>query len=153
MAHMPCAVIFFQERLRNGCRTCPLHYNVPAAVPPKNPKPFLVQHSKAIPFCPQTSRAYYSSCTVPFAGAVGLAVLALWDAGYSGDWSRIEVLSNDQEAFVRQSFNVLGLFHLACTAVAVKVVSDKGLNRFAFPAKARPILLTCLLLWICRQQN
>ena len=71
------------------------------------------------------------------AGAVALAVLALCDAAYSGDWSRIEVLTKDQEASLQQIFNSLGLFHLSCTAIAIKIVFDKGLNKVAYPVKVR----------------
>lgn len=69
------------------------------------------------------------------AGAVMLVVYGVADAGWSGDWSRLQVLTKDQEAVARQAFTAIALFHLVCTAVATKISADKGLNKFAYPAK------------------
>ena len=45
-------------------------------------------------------------------GAVVLVILAAIDAGFSGDWSRIGILTTDQEAQLRGLLALLGFFHI-----------------------------------------
>lgn len=45
-------------------------------------------------------------------GAVVLVILAAVDAGFSGDWSRIGILTADQEAQLRGLLALLGFFHI-----------------------------------------
>ena len=45
-------------------------------------------------------------------GAVVLAILGAVDAGWSGDWHRLGVLTTDQEAAIRGLLALLGFFHI-----------------------------------------
>lgn len=45
-------------------------------------------------------------------GAVVLVILGAVDAGWSGDWHRLGVLTTDQEATVRGLLALLGFFHI-----------------------------------------
>ncbi|KAI3423954.1 hypothetical protein D9Q98_009788 [Chlorella vulgaris] len=53
--------------------------------------------------------------------AVVLFILMAIDAAYSGDWSRIGVLTHEQEAKLQQALTALGFFHIACGTVAAVV--------------------------------
>ena len=57
-----------------------------------------------------------------------LVILAAIDAAFSGDWSRIGILSRDAELGLRPLLGLLGLFHLACGAVTALDASQKGFN-------------------------
>lgn len=58
-------------------------------------------------------------------GAVGVAVLGLVDAGYSGDWSRIGVLTKPQEEQLQQLVQILAVIHVAC-AIATAALQRPG---------------------------
>ena len=45
-------------------------------------------------------------------GAVVLVILGAIDAGWSGDWHRLGVLTTDQEAAIRGLLALLGFFHI-----------------------------------------
>lgn len=45
-------------------------------------------------------------------GAVVLVILGAVDAGWSGDWHRLGVLTTDQEAAIRGLLALLGFFHI-----------------------------------------
>ena len=45
-------------------------------------------------------------------GAVVLVILGAVDAGWSGDWHRLGVLTTDQEAALRGLLTLLGFFHI-----------------------------------------
>ena len=45
-------------------------------------------------------------------GAVVLVILGAIDAGWSGDWHRLGVLTADQEAAIRGLLALLGFFHI-----------------------------------------
>jgi hypothetical protein len=62
------------------------------------------------------------------AGAVVLVILAAIDAAYSGDWSRIGVISKDVELGLRPLLALLGVFHIFCGGVAAIAASKKGYN-------------------------
>lgn len=100
------------------------------------------------------------------AGGVVLVILAAIDGGYSGDWSRIGLITQvlkqpacacyttskaivmamscmavqDQEAVIRQLLGLLGLAHLAFAAVAAKAASDKGLPLLPSVAKVQALV-------------
>lgn len=65
---------------------------------------------------------------VLIAGAVVLVILAAIDAAYSGDWSRIGVISKDVELGLRPLLALLGFFHIFCGGVAAIAASKKGYN-------------------------
>jgi len=62
------------------------------------------------------------------AGGVVLVILAAIDAGFSGDWSRIGVLSKDAELGIRSLLGLLGLFHIVCGSVTALDATQKGYN-------------------------
>ena len=57
-----------------------------------------------------------------------LVILAAIDAGFSGDWSRIGVLSKEAELGLQSLLGLLGLFHIACGSVTALDASQKGYN-------------------------
>lgn len=61
-------------------------------------------------------------------GAVVLVILAATDAAYSGDWSRIGVISEDIELGLRPLLGLLGIFHIFCGFIAAVAASKKGYN-------------------------
>lgn len=67
-------------------------------------------------------------CSSLVAGAVVLVILAAIDAAYSGDWSRIGVISKDVELGLRPLLALLGFFHIFCGSVAAIAASKKGYN-------------------------
>jgi len=72
------------------------------------------------------------------AGAVVLVILAAIDAAYSGDWSRIGVISEDIELSLRPLLGLLGIFHIFCGVIAAVAASKKGYN---------PVPPTLKVLW------
>lgn len=72
------------------------------------------------------------------AGGVVLVILAAVDAGFSGDWSRIGVLSKDAELGLQSLLGLLGLFHIACGSVTALDASQKGYNPVPQTLKAGP---------------
>ena len=71
------------------------------------------------------------------AGGVVLVILAAIDGGFSGDWSRLGIISKDQEATIRQLLGLLGLAHLGFATVAARSASEKGLPVLPNVAKVR----------------
>jgi hypothetical protein len=59
---------------------------------------------------------------------VVVVILGIIDAGYSGDWSRIGVLTPQAEELVRSFVVALGFFHILCAGVAAYAASSKGLD-------------------------
>ena len=57
-----------------------------------------------------------------------LVILAAIDAAFSGDWSRIGVLSKEAELGLRPLLGLLGLFHVVCGTVTFLDASRKGYN-------------------------
>lgn len=57
-----------------------------------------------------------------------LVILAAIDAAYSGDWSRIGVISKEVELGLRPLLALLGFFHIFCGGVAAIAASKKGYN-------------------------
>ena len=82
-------------------------------------------------------------------GGVVLVILAAIDAAFSGDWSRIGILSRDAELGLRPLLGLLGLFHLACGAVTALDASQKGFNPVPQTLKAAPLPNT-LSIALCR---
>lgn len=54
-----------------------------------------------------------------------LGILALIDAAYSGDWSRIGAISKETEGQLQGIVPLLGAFHLTCAPVAGLVAAQK----------------------------
>lgn len=79
-------------------------------------------------------------CNV-LAGAVFLVVAAAVDAAFSGDWSRIGVISKDTETSLKPLVIALGVFHVGCAAVAARSASSKNLP--VFPATLK-VKLHCI---------
>ena len=75
-----------------------------------------------------------------FAGGVVLVILAAIDAGFSGDWSRIGVLSKDAELGIRSLLGLLGLFHIVCGSVTALDATQKGYNPVPQTLKASSAL-------------
>lgn len=76
---------------------------------------------------------FYSKCVQ---GAVFVGVLAAVDAGYSGDWSRIGVISQQDEATLQQLLPSLAAFHVFC-AVVSGIAAKLGNRQVKWPvAKA-----------------
>eukprot|EP00884_Botryococcus_braunii_P005958 jgi/Botrbrau1/15363/Bobra.0304s0005.2 len=90
-----------------------------------------LQTAKAI-----TSTQLYS---VWLQGAVVVVILGLIDAGYSGDWSRIGVLTPQAEELIRSFVGALGFFHIACAGIAAYVAASKELNVAAAVAKVSAV--------------
>lgn len=72
------------------------------------------------------------------AGGVVLIILAAIDAAFSGDWSRIGVLSKDTELGLQSLLGLLGLFHIACGSVTALDAAQKGYNPVPQTLKAGP---------------
>lgn len=64
-----------------------------------------------------------------------LVILAAIDAAYSGDWSRIGVISKDVELGLRPLLGLLGIFHIFCGTIAAVAASRKGYNPVPATAK------------------
>ena len=69
-----------------------------------------------------------------------LVILAAIDAAYSGDWSRIGVLSKEAELGLQSLLGLLGLFHVACGGVTAIDAAQKGYNPVPQTLKAGPRL-------------
>lgn len=69
------------------------------------------------------------------AGAVVLVILAAIDAAYSGDWSRMGVISKEVELGLRPLLGLLGLFHIFCGTIGAIAASRKGYNPVPATAK------------------
>ena len=69
-----------------------------------------------------------------------LVILAAIDAAFSGDWSRIGVLSKEAELGLRPLLGLLGLFHVVCGSVTFLDASRKGYNPVPQTLKAGPDL-------------
>lgn len=67
-----------------------------------------------------------------------LVILAAIDAAFSGDWSRIGVLSKEAELGLRPLLGLLGLFHVVCGSVTFLDASRKGYNPIPQTLKAGP---------------
>ena len=67
-----------------------------------------------------------------------LVILAAVDAAFSGDWSRIGILSKDAELGLQPLLGLLGLFHIACGSVTALDASQKGYNPVPQTLKVRP---------------
>ena len=80
-----------------------------------------------------------------------LVILAAIDAAFSGDWSRIGILSRDAELGLRPLLGLLGLFHLACGAVTALDASQKGFNPVPQTLKAAPFPVHSITL--CRHDD
>jgi hypothetical protein len=63
---------------------------------------------------------------VALPGAVVIGILALLDAAYSGDWSRIGAITVEQEAQLRALVPVAAGGHAACAACAAVVSARRG---------------------------
>lgn len=65
-------------------------------------------------------------------GAVFVGVLAAIDAGYSGDWSRIGAISQQDEANIQHLLPSLAAFH-AFSAVISGIAAAKGGRPIVWP--------------------
>lgn len=75
-----------------------------------------------------------------------LVILAAMDAAFSGDWSRIGVLSKEAELGLRPLLGLLGLFHVVCGSVTFLDASQKGYNPVPQTLKASPDLHCALII-------
>lgn len=78
----------------------------------------------------------YILCLI--AGLVFLVVLAGVDAAYSGDWSRVGVISKEFEDGLKPLVVALGAFHIACAVVAGRSAASKGISVPPAVLKVRP---------------
>ena len=58
-------------------------------------------------------------------GGVALVILAAVDAAYSGDWSRIEVISKQDELWLQSALKALAAWHVV-NAIAAYVIADQN---------------------------
>ena len=66
-----------------------------------------------------------------------VGILATVDAGYSGDWSRIGVITVGDEVVLQQACVTLGSFQIFCAALGAAVAAKRGGSWPAAVAKAR----------------
>ena len=72
-------------------------------------------------------------------------ILAAIDAAFSGDWSRIGILSKDAELGLRPLLGLLGLFHIACGSVTALDAAQKGYNPVPQTLKAGLLCPTSMI--------
>ena len=77
------------------------------------------------------------------AGGVALVILAAIDAAYSGDWSRIGVISKDTEAWLQSALKALAAWHVV-NAVAAYVIADKN-SKATLPVTAKVLGDSCTI--------
>lgn len=77
-------------------------------------------------------------------GAVFLVVLAGVDAAYSGDWSRVGVISKSTEDTLKPLFIALAAFHVGCAVLTARIASSKGLSVVPRVLKVQHILSVML---------
>jgi len=100
-------------------KRCSRVHKVCRAVPPGNDNDNGSLQLPVVPFV--TSPVYLAA-----QAAVVVGLSAAIDAGWSGDWSRIEVITTDDEATVRNVVQQVLTFHLVCTPVAFLAAKAKG---------------------------
>jgi Glutaredoxin len=61
-----------------------------------------------------TGSTFYSGIET----VIVLGLLSAIDGGFSGDWSRLGLISTDMEATLRSAVTSVGLFHLVCAPIA-----------------------------------
>lgn len=61
-----------------------------------------------------TASKFYSGIET----VIVLGLLSAIDGGYSGDWSRLGIVTPDVEATLRSAITSVGLFHLVCAPIA-----------------------------------
>ncbi|KAF5840913.1 hypothetical protein DUNSADRAFT_15113 [Dunaliella salina] len=77
---------------------------------------------------PLSSIAIPNSVYSALCGAVVVAELGLVDAAYSGDWSRIGILSTEQELQLQQAVLIIAAIHGAEAAIAAYLAKGKGVD-------------------------
>ena len=60
------------------------------------------------------------------AGGVALVILAAIDAAWSGDWSRVGVLSHDIEGWLQSALKLLGAWHILNAITAFSIAKQSG---------------------------
>jgi hypothetical protein len=78
-------------------------------------------------------------------GAVVLGLLGLIDAAYSGDWSRIGVITKEQELFLQQFAVIAVTGHLGLGVVAGVISSRRGEQWLPRAAKTAAVGFMALL--------
>lgn len=61
-----------------------------------------------------------------YQGGIFVSILGLIDAAYSGDWSRIGVLSKETEATLQSIVLIVGGFHAIMAIVAARILQQRG---------------------------
>ena len=74
-------------------------------------------------------------------GGVALVILAAVDAAYSGDWSRIGVISRDTEAWLQSALKALAAWHVL-NAIAAYIIADKN-SKATLPVTAKVLGKKC----------
>lgn len=59
-----------------------------------------------------------------------LGLLSGIDGGFSGDWSRLGLVTTDVEMTIRSTLTSVGLFHLVCAPIAVAATVVKKQQNF-----------------------
>ncbi|BDA43717.1 hypothetical protein COCOBI_04-7320 [Coccomyxa sp. Obi] len=90
------------------------------------PVSFLLDYAASLGITKDITRT--QAYSVWLQGAVVLVILAAIDAAYSGDWSRIGVISKEVELGLRPLLALLGFFHIFCGGIAAIAASKKGYN-------------------------
>jgi len=68
--------------------------------------------------------------------AVVIGIAGVVDAGYSGDWSRIGVLTREQEDVIKSVVAFIFVAHVAVGALAARVAQERGNDARAAFAQA-----------------
>ena len=80
-------------------------------------------------------------------------MLAVVDAAFSGDWSRIGVISKEVENGLKPLVFGLGLFHVGCSVVAARSASEKNLDLAPAVLKVILHMLPTALTWRYNEVN
>lgn len=82
-----------------------------------------------------TSSTFYSGIET----VIVLGLLSAIDGGFSGDWSRLGLITTDMEASLRSAVTSVGLFHLVCAPIAA--LSSSKNNQPLAPAVLHTLLI------------
>lgn len=94
-----------------------------------HPRPYLaLSSSRQIPLYPGSAQSIPIRCFYALEAAVLIGELCLVDAAYSGDWSRIGLISREQEVGLQQAVMAIAVIHSIEGIISAAIASSKGLN-------------------------
>lgn len=83
---------------------------------------------------------------------MSLVLLAGVDAAWSGDWSRIGVISKDTELFLQSALTAVGAWHLFMGLCAYIIAFQNGRPQLAVTAKVMA-LFGAGVVFVCSEDN